>query len=52
MVNIITQITQMVEVGVLVQRKKKSFVYGVGRLENVIGRGSGFVKGRDFNRWT
>lgn len=49
MVNIITQITQMVEVGVLVQRKKKSFVYGV---ENVIGRGSGFVKGCDFNRWT
>lgn len=44
MVNIITQITQMVEVGVLVQRKKKPFAYGVGRIENVTGQGSGLGK--------
>lgn len=28
----------MVEAGVLTQRKKKSFAYGVERIENVTGR--------------
>lgn len=34
----------MVEVGVLVQRKKKSFAYGVGRIGNVTGQGIGSGK--------
>lgn len=39
-VNIITQITQipqMIEVGIFVQRKKKSFAYGIERIETVTG---------------
>lgn len=34
----ITEVTQIVEPGILVQRKKKSFAFGVGRIENVIER--------------
>lgn len=33
-----TQVTQIVEPGLLVQRNKKSFAYIVGRIENVTGR--------------
>lgn len=36
----VTQVTQMVEAGVLVQRKKKSLAYGVERIANVTGRRS------------
>ena len=42
-VNIITQITpvtQMVDIGVVIQGKKKSLAYGVERIENVEGEGS------------